>query len=194
MDSKRVFYEALVAELRECQAAGELVGFHLWEDDLGKFIVGTVQRVHPDSVSLYRIAPDGEEIRTDPPLHLFEVLAISRNSEYIQRLALLAENRLSVSIAADGELQATERQEVGLLLERSIREGRIVTIETPGHKGQARVRRCEGDLLLLEEVTEAGRPDGTRTIRRSLVTSVTIGGSTEIAVELALAARGKDRP
>jgi hypothetical protein len=193
MKGEKGFLEALRQELVECQQTGEMVEFHRWDDDPSIFVVGTVLEIDKDGVITRDFDPQGLVEPDLNPISLKSIAGIARNTEYLQRLQLLHDHQGQEFAEGQKREKATKRADVKAMLERAMRDHRVVTIQGPDDKIHALVRRCGDGFVLLEELDELGRLDGTSLWRFRQIKTVWMLGTTEQAVEFARRAYGFDK-
>jgi|GEM_PF-2671094 len=171
------FRTRLIAELRECEALGEFVEIHKWDDDPTIFLVGVITRVTARTVTFDDIDTDGalDEPITTP---LANIVLIRRNTAYLRRLRKLHDDKVAQSVNLNPR-EGRRKDIIRRVVAEAFQSREIVCIwidnldRTSGIYGI--VKGYSDDHIELNDLDETGYQDGAALYRMKEVKRIRAG-------------------
>lgn len=166
-------HEEFYRELAQCQGSGEFVGYHMWGDEPGSFLVGVVEELSPTRVVFRDVDPRGAYQPIPHAVSLRLIHSIDRRTHYLWRLQTLHELGVPDPIE---EKDARKTDDVRALLKVAAGAKFIVRVWTSAHEANDYLVSSVGDeVVVLLNVTDGGPVDGRSMVRLKRIVRVRVG-------------------
>lgn len=173
----------LIAELRECEALGEFVEVHKWDDDPTIFLVGVVTSVTSRTLAFDDVDTNGV-IDDETVTPLANIVLIRRDTAYLRRLRKLHDDRMAEKAQLNPR-EAKRKSDLRAIAAEALESGEVVCVWFGDSKIYGLVKSLSKSHIELAELDETGFGEGRGLYRLKNIKRIRAGTIHEATMDYA---------